>query len=131
MKRDRKIQTLLDADIVGFADWLGEIFGSRARGLAAMIRLLPEFRCWRERHEWCPLCRHFVPFVPSPGAADCDPAARLGRYGDHERKRCEQCPNTGCFARWTGQDDRNEVTRMHLMARLGDPIDVHIKTSGS
>lgn len=102
----------LDPDIVGFASLLAQVFGSRARGLAAFIRLTPEFAAWRQRVEWCPVCRSYAPTDP--------PVGSLRRYAAHDRG-IEPCPAVGRSCRWTGEPGPEQIGRPYIR-RLAEGV---------
>jgi len=111
MYRTRPIN--LDPDVAAFADWLAELFGHAGKGLSAYVRLGEEYKAWRTQYEQCPICGQFAPYIPDAAAPG------LGRFGEHERGRCDRCTHSGKVAKWTGAEELQEITRSHLLAAMG------------
>lgn len=65
MKCQRKIeftdQEPDDIDIIAFAHFLAQVYGTPKRALALMIRTMPEYDIWYRRVAWCRHCGAYVP----------------------------------------------------------------------
>lgn len=97
-------------DVADFAAYLAAVYGSPLRGLAMVVRATPEYRAWRRRVSWCPVCKQYVP-------------ARRGRQGmilDNHRAKSAPCPGAGADTIVRDpHDDDTDVTRAHLLRLLG------------
>lgn len=48
-------------DVLAYADWLAQVFGSPSRALVHAIRHTRLYHRWRQLVEWCPHCRRYIP----------------------------------------------------------------------
>jgi len=97
--RSPKRLVLTAADLIDFADYLAQIFGSRHRALAAFLRSTAHYRAWRQSVEWCPLCRHHVPIDRDPPA---EPNVIV--YREHYARDGSRCRASGRATRWAGEE---------------------------
>ena len=113
-----------DADVVAFAQWLSQIFGSRRQAIATLIRATRLYARWRRTAEQCPVCNAFVGVADY--AADC-----MTTLCDHEQMAGRACRGSGQAVRWNG--DRLNLEEIMANANLHrgmtlepDPITGHL-----
>lgn len=111
------------ADIVGFAGFLARLFGNKRRGLAALIRLTPEYRAWRAQVERCPHCHGMIGIIREVGGA-LGQSVRFVPH-DHPAQPGTTCPGSGRHTRWTGNDDDTAHIARAQLARAIQQTQAH------
>lgn len=121
---DFSSQRPADADVVGFAQWLSQVFGSRRQAIATLIRATRLYDRWRRNTEQCPVCNAFVRVEPYG-------AEHMTTLCDHEQLAGQACRGSGQKVRWDG--DRLNLEEMMANANLQqgmvldpDPITGHL-----
>lgn len=85
-----------DADVIGFADWLAVVFGSRRQAVASILRATALYTRWRRQVEQCPVCNAFVRIASSWGTD------RMTTLCDHEWTAGNKCRGSGQAVKWDG-----------------------------
>ena len=108
VKIDPKSNGYANADVCCFLEMIGHHVGSRATAAAMIVRQSREYTAWRNRVEWCDVCKAFAPIDPMDDQG-------MTRFVEHMRPQRDPVACTGSrkLVRWQGhrtmtkKEDRN------------------------